>query len=218
METPERTAAAARRTAGRTRPHDDAAEQSIIVDAGFVALRAHGTDLTIAHILSSAGVSTRSFYRHFESKDALLCAMYRRDAERVAGMLAARVAAASSPHEAVAAWIDEIFTLGHHLLRAEPSTVLRSVTVNHADGIEAESMRARSLLVAPLVRAIDAGVQSGVFTAPNATLVADLILVSVMHASGLSPTSDGGTADQAGVASFCLRALAAATSSSSSSS
>ena len=27
------------------------------------------------------GLSTRSFYRHFESKDQLLCALYRHEAE-----------------------------------------------------------------------------------------------------------------------------------------
>jgi len=44
---------------------------------------------SVADILDEAQLSTRAFYRHFDSKDALLRAMYRRDAESVARRLRA---------------------------------------------------------------------------------------------------------------------------------
>jgi AcrR family transcriptional regulator len=41
----------------------------------------------VADILNEADLSTRSFYRHFASKDQLLCALFRREAEAAAARL-----------------------------------------------------------------------------------------------------------------------------------
>ena len=198
---------------GRPRQYDDAVERGLIVDACYTALREHGADLTIAHILEAAGVSTRSFYRHFESKDALLCAMYRRDGEEAAQRLARRVADSATPREAVVSWVDEIFGFVRSSRRAERVSVFRSILANHAVGIEVEVAHARALLVAPLRDAVTSGVKARVFTAMETELVAELLAVAVLHASGLSYETSGEPLDQRVVTEFCLRALGVSTSS-----
>ena len=75
-------------------------------------------DAAVADILREADLSTRSFYRHFESKDQLLCALFRREAEAAAARLHAKVDAAADPRAALDAWIDEILSFGHHRAKA----------------------------------------------------------------------------------------------------
>lgn len=54
----------------------DAGERRAIIRAAFACLaEPHTGAVPIAVILARAGVSTRAFYRHFESKDALFVAM-----------------------------------------------------------------------------------------------------------------------------------------------
>ena len=58
----------------------------------FVVMERNGyTDAAVADILREADLSTRSFYRHFESKDQLLCALFRREADAAAARLSAKV-------------------------------------------------------------------------------------------------------------------------------
>jgi AcrR family transcriptional regulator len=143
-----------KRAVGRPRQFDDDVERRLILDAAYAALRDRGADFTIANILSTAGVSTRSFYRHFDSKDALLHAMYLRDGEWAAERLTKRLADAGSPREAVEWWIDEIFGFTRSLRRAERVSVLGSITGVRANGADEVTARGRELLVEPLHAAI----------------------------------------------------------------
>ncbi|MGA7416454.1 MAG: helix-turn-helix domain-containing protein [Acidimicrobiales bacterium] len=71
--------------AGRPRRFEEADELRLLLDAGLVVMERNGyQDAAVADILAEADLSTRSFYRHFESKDQLLCALYRREAEAAA--------------------------------------------------------------------------------------------------------------------------------------
>ena len=98
-----------RRQGGRPRRFESADELRILLDAALVVMERNGyTDAAVADILREADLSTRSFYRHFESKDQLLCALYRREAEAAAARLTAKVEAAVDPRAALDAWIDEI--------------------------------------------------------------------------------------------------------------
>ena len=92
------------------------------------------TDAAVADILREANLSTRSFYRHFESKDQLLCALYRREADAAAARLNAKVDAAADPRAALDAWIDEILSFGHHRAKAARLAVLGSPGAMKAQG------------------------------------------------------------------------------------
>ena len=100
--------------AGRPRRFESDDELRILLDAALVVMERNGyIDAAVADILREADLSTRSFYRHFESKDQLLCALFRREADAAAARLRAKVDAAGTPWAALHAWIDEILSFGH---------------------------------------------------------------------------------------------------------
>lgn len=196
---------------GRPRHHDDSSEREAILAAASVQLSEAGADMTIQAILDGAGLSTRSFYRHFASKDALLLAMYERDARYAALRLRARVEAASGPVSAVEAWIDEIFGVRRSRARAARLHALRTVHGSGADGAETAAAAARELLCAPLAEAIAGGVLAGDFAPDtNPELAANHIAVLVLDAAGVTSAHSPDTETQDSATRFCLRALGGA--------
>ncbi|MDT5147730.1 MAG: hypothetical protein QOC58_2375 [Mycobacterium sp.] len=67
--------------------------------------------LSVAAVLEQARLSTRAFYRLFESKDQLVAAVFAEMARVETLRLKRKMAAAATPVEAVAAWIDGRFDL-----------------------------------------------------------------------------------------------------------
>jgi AcrR family transcriptional regulator len=78
-----------------------------IVAAASKAVREEGVrGLSIAQVLSRAGIGTRAFYRHFESKDQLVSAVFLDMARAETRRLRKRMATSTDPVDAVVAWID----------------------------------------------------------------------------------------------------------------
>jgi len=204
---PSSSGAAGARRVGRPRQYAEDVERGLIVEAGYAALREHQGEMTLAHVLQEAGVSTRSFYRHFESKDALLCALYRRDAEYAARRVETRLQRAGSPIAAVEAWIDEIYGFVRSARRAERVSVLGSIPALRAEGIDHEVAHGRELLVAPLRAAIERGIGTGAFAHADAHAVADLLAVAILHGSGVQRVSSGHAVDQRETERWSRRAL-----------
>ena len=129
--------------AGLPRRYESEDELRLLLDAALVVMERNGyADAAVADILCEAGLSTRSFYRHFGSKDQLLCALFRREAEAAAARLGAKVDAAGDPLSALHAWIDEILSFGHHHTKAARATVLGSHGAMKAEGYADEMRRA----------------------------------------------------------------------------
>ena len=158
-----------------------------------------------------ADLSTRSFYRHFESKDQLLCALYRREAEAAVARLQAKVDAAPNPRAALDAWIDEILSFGHHRTKAARVAVLGSPGAMRAEGYAEETRRAAVLLMAPLRTLLADGVSDGTFPLADPDADAPLVQSVVWAAAGLNPTREKLPRAEASrqVRSFCERALGA---------
>jgi AcrR family transcriptional regulator len=198
-------------TAGRPRRFEPADELRRLFDAALVVMERNGyADAAVADILAEAGLSTRSFYRHFESKDQLLCALYRREAERAAERLTARVSAAPTPLAALDSWIDEIMSLGFHRRKAARVAVLGSPGAMRAEGYADESRHAAKLLAAPLEELLQVGRRDGTFPLADPPADAPLIQSVTWAAAGLNPVRDApASRDQAfrAVGSFCRRAL-----------
>jgi len=202
----------AKRAVGRPRNHSDESERELIFSAAYAAVRdSGGAAVAMNDILTAAGVSTRSFYRHFRSKDDLLCAMYRRDAVRAGERLGHRLATAASPVEAVARWITDIMSFRDQP-KAERVTVLGSIVANRAEGSEAVHRESNELLIAPLRAAIVAGAEAGVFVAESPEHSAVMVGAVVFDAAGLNAwrkpaTSRSTRRDVSAVTAFCFRAL-----------
>ena len=181
-----------------------------MLDATLTVVERNGyTDAAVADILREADLSTRSFYRHFESKDQLLSALYRREAEAAAVRLAVKVRAAPSPRDALDAWIDEILSFGHHRTKAARVAVLGSPGAMRAEGYAEETRRAATLLMAPLETLLAEGAADGSFPLADPAADAPLLQSVAWAAAGLNPTRDKLPPGEASrqVRSFCERAL-----------
>lgn len=76
----------------------DPGERDRIVEAAYQILAANdGANVSVREILRGAGLSTRAFYRHFQSKDDLLLAMLRDEADAITDRLDAVAAGADTP-------------------------------------------------------------------------------------------------------------------------
>jgi AcrR family transcriptional regulator len=203
--------------AGRPRRFESADELRLLLDAALVVMERNGyTDAAVAEILREADLSTRSFYRHFESKDQLLCALFRREADAAAALLRAKVDAAGTPREALDAWIDEILSFGHHRVKAARVSVLGSPGAMKADGYGEEMRYASRILTAPLEELLRRGAADGSLPLADPPADAPLIQSVVWAAAGLNPARDkpSSRAEAARqVRSFCERALGVTTAS-----
>lgn len=98
-------------TPPRTRQRDklppDPEVRRAIVTAASKSVRKHGVQgLSVAAVLSRAQLSTRAFYRHFESKDELITAVFVEMARAERRRLRRKMTSATTSVAAVVAWID----------------------------------------------------------------------------------------------------------------
>lgn len=95
------------RTRQRSKLAPDPEVRRAIVAAASETLREQGVRrLSLAAVLDRAELSTRAFYRHFESKDQVVGAVFLEMAHAEMRRLKRSMAKAANPVEAVAAWID----------------------------------------------------------------------------------------------------------------
>jgi AcrR family transcriptional regulator len=157
-------AAPAPRPPGRPRLYEPDAERDRILVAALEVLRRNqGEEATVADILLEAGLSTRAFYRHFETKEDVVRALYERDGASFGSHLRRRIEAAGGPDEALAIWVHEMLGLAYDRRRAERVAALSSPMVHRVImGSQAQKM-ANDILIDPLRDVLEAGLASGVF-------------------------------------------------------
>jgi AcrR family transcriptional regulator len=171
------------------------AEKEAIMRAAYELIQRNGSKETSVHdVLRETGYSTRAFYRHFRSKDELVLEMYRVDSDRVAEALAAAVASAATPLDALEAWIDQNLAVVYDARRLRHAAVLASPEVASAEGYTEMYLAGLEAHRAPLVDLLREGKQSGVF--PFAEPEADAFAIQAVvgahmrtrlqHAEGLT--------------------------------
>ena len=156
---------AAPRSPGRPRLYEPDAERDLILAAALDVLRRNrGEEATVADILQEAGLSTRAFYRHFQTKEDVIRALYERDARSFGAHLKRRVDAAGDPDEALGVWVYEMLGLAYDRRRAERVAALSSpMVIRMVAGTRAEQLGS-DLLEQPLRSVVDAGRSTGWFT------------------------------------------------------
>lgn len=115
---------------------DSDGDRDCIIDAAYGCLsEPHTGAVPIAAVLARAGLLTRAFYRHFESKDELFLAMLRDEGDALAHRLD-RIAEEDSgtPAEQLRAWIAQIFELVQDPRLRMRAMVLDSDEVRAAPG------------------------------------------------------------------------------------
>jgi AcrR family transcriptional regulator len=170
---------------GRPRHFEPEAERSMLIKATRRLLRREKYDrVTLAAILDESGLHTRAFYRHFQSKDDLLQSIYRENAEKLHRVLVARVEAAPSPAEAVAAWIDEILRLRFDPRSVAYVSIFDDPVAREAMESSGAARASASLIRGPLVRALAEARDDG--TLPSAVPEAHAAFVSALVWNDLS--------------------------------
>jgi len=91
---------------GRPKVEPDPQVRAAIIEASLAIVQEEGIDpFRVSHVLDRMQLSTRAFYRHFDSKDKLVTAMFAETARVETARLKQRMAD-QNPVRAVVAWIE----------------------------------------------------------------------------------------------------------------
>ena len=175
----------------------------------ILAAEQHAT-LAVADVLAEAGLSTRAFYRYFDSKDTLLLAMFRRDSERVLAELQAAAAATPNAVEALRSWIYGMVRLTADPRRRQRALVLDSGEVTRAKGHRTERARYEAAMDAVLTQILHRGHSEGSFPLARPSLDARYLRAVLDQAvrDQMSAYSAAGADDAAAdLFDFAVRAL-----------
>lgn len=188
-------------------------DRGCIIEAAYSCLsEPHSGPIPVAAILKRARVSTRAFYRHFESKDELFLAMLRQETDALAGRLD-RIAdeVHGAPVDQVKAWVGEMFDVVHDAQVRMHLTVIDSDEVRAAKGYRETRERAHIDRERSLVEILRRGVQDGSFPLADPEPDASAISAVVSRGMLVGPllSEDRIEQAQARVLDFALRALGA---------
>jgi AcrR family transcriptional regulator len=147
-----------------------------------VLRRNDGEEATVADILQEAGLSTRAFYRHFQTKEDVVRALYERDAESFGTHLRRSVEAAGDPWAALAAWVNEVLGLAYNRWRAERMAALSSPMVFRVVAGTRAQRLGNEVMFQPLQEVLEDGVRSGAFPVAHAELDVHTIGAITMEA------------------------------------
>lgn len=168
---------------GRPRRFDSTTERRMLLDAAVAVMADRGYDNTsVNDILAEAGLSTRSFYRQFDSKHALLMALIQRERDRVARFLEAAAAGAEDPLAAVEAWIDAFLDLNYDPEIAPTTHIFAAPSVLASYTLATSLPEMQRKFCPPLIKALRAGHRSGVLDSPRPEADAYSIH-AIMHAA-----------------------------------
>jgi AcrR family transcriptional regulator len=83
-------------------------ELRLLYDAAVQVIARDGIEaVTLSSLLQEAGLGTRAFYRHFESKDQFLVATWLRQTQAASEALESKMDGARRPIAAVEVWVDD---------------------------------------------------------------------------------------------------------------
>jgi AcrR family transcriptional regulator len=194
------------------RDEERSGERARIVEAAYRCLRdSDGASASVGRILAEAGLSTRAFYRHFGSKDDLLIALFRRDADAFTAEMCAAAAAAASPADALRRSVHGTLRLTSDPRRRRRVLLMVSEEVVRARGYAAERARVDAAAKALIAGIVERGRATGDFPAVRDVAAdADCIGALLRHAVDeqlARPSPDGARAAADRVVGFALRAL-----------
>ncbi|ULE31408.1 TetR/AcrR family transcriptional regulator [Mycobacterium sp. IDR2000157661] len=188
-------------------------ERGSIIDAAYACLsEPHSGAVPVAAILQRAGVSTRAFYRHFESKDELFLAMLRQETDA----LAARLDRVLENHHGDAVdqleeWIEGMFGLIHDDQTRLHFTVIDSDEVRAARGYRELRERGHADRERSLVAILRRGRDDGSFplARPEEDAMAINAMISRLMIAQSYDDHDGLKRAKADILDFALRAMGA---------
>ena len=209
-----KTQTAERATARRTKKLDpDPTVRLAILAAASKIVREEGVrSLSVAQVLSRAQLSTRAFYRHFDSKDELVSAVFVDMARVEALRLRRTMSTFTGPVEAVVAWIDGRLDLAFdEKIRSDLRKMSLEAQTQMFAAPELVGAAYREILK-PLVGQLERGKQLGIFPGIDPATDAQSIQGTVWAVVERQwATGDGNRADiRRHAIRFCLGGLGVA--------
>jgi len=135
-----------------------------MVAAAAKIVREQGVQgLSVASVLDRAQLGTRAFYRHFDSKDQLVAAVFLETARVETRRLRRKMVAADNPVGAVAAWIDGRLDLAFDEKTKSDLGYLSSEAQSQMFASPAVIAPAFAELLAPLIEQLQRGLKRGEF-------------------------------------------------------
>ena len=133
-----------------------------LIDATFDCIRRTGRlEPRVSEVVAAAGLSNKSFYRHFRSKDELLLAVLDEGVRRLADYLRDRMERAGDSEARVRAWLEG---MTRQALRPEAASATRPFALSRGRLSElfAEEIAASDARLTALLReALEAGRSDG---------------------------------------------------------
>jgi AcrR family transcriptional regulator len=188
----------------------DPGVRNALLDAASKIVREEGVrSLNVAQVLNRAQLSTRAFYRHFDSKDSLVSAVFLEMARAETRRLKQRMAAAADPTEAVVAWIDGRLDLAFNdQIRSDLRQMSLEAQTQMFASPELVSDAYREILK-PLVEQLESGRRAGIYPdidpAADALSIHGAIWASVEQQWTTGDCDRDAVRDQ--VVRFCLRGI-----------
>jgi AcrR family transcriptional regulator len=190
----------------------DPGVRNALLDAASKIVREEGVrSLNVAQVLNRAQLSTRAFYRHFDSKDALVSAVFLEMARAETRRLKRKMAAAAGPIEAVMAWIDGRLDLAFNdQIRSDLRQMSLEAQTQMFASPELVSDAYREILK-PLVEQLESGRRAGIF--PDIDPTADALSMHGAIWASVEQQWTTGDCDRDAVRDhlvrFCLRGIGA---------
>ncbi len=178
-----------------------------ILAAASIVLREQGVrGLSVAVVLERANLSTRAFYRHFDSKDELVAAVFLETARVEKRRLRRRMTSAATEIEAVAAWIDGRLDLAFD---ESIGSDLRRLSLEAQSQSPGLVQPAYAEMLKPLSDALQRGLRGGVFD--HIDPVTDAQFIHGVVWAGINQQWATGDCDRDDlrerILHFCLRGL-----------
>lgn len=147
-----------------------------LLTAATAVVHEHGAGgLTVAEVLVRAQLGTRAFYRHFDSKDQLLQAVFLELARVEMRRLRRRMTAAPNPVEAVALWVEGRLALAYgDPIRADLRTSSLEARSQMFSAPDVVGPAYRETL-GPLIEALERGKCAGIFADIDPVTDAELL-------------------------------------------
>ena len=193
----------------------DPSVRRAILSAASKCVREQGVrGLSIASVLDRAQLSTRAFYRHFDSKDQLVAAVFLEMARAEMRRLRRKMADAADAVEAVTAWVDARLDLAFD---DDIKSDLRRLSTEAQSAMFASPeliAPAYAEMLEPLIEALQRGLSDGVFHGIDPVTEAQSIQGVVWASTERQwATGDCARTDiREHVLRFCLRGLGVADS------
>ena len=197
------------RAGGRRKLEPDPQIHSVILAAAAEVVRTDGVQaLSIAQVLGRTQLSTRAFYRHFDSKDELVAAVFL-DMARAEVLRLAQRMSTSEPVRAVAAWIDGRLDLAfNQQIRSDLRLVSLEAQSQMVAAPELVAPAYREIL-RPLVEQLTRGMDLGIFAESDAggeaLSVHGVVWTNIERYWGIAERNPREIRRR--VVSFCLRGL-----------